>query len=250
MLVTAVIPVHNHARWVNDAINSIINQTYPHKQIVVIDDGSTDGSSEAVVARMSNMAFPAQQGEPWVCKGIIDGVEVMLNKFSIPHGPAFARNWGIGVASDSDYFAFLDSDDMYEPTKIEKSVKILKEHPSIGAVYSDYETFNEEGRIIREFKPSFSREVLLKECIVNCDSVVSRVALEKAGLFDESMRVAEDYDEWIRISEHFLIAHIPEALVKIRVGSHSSSATVHSDVWRKSHQRIVEKLKARHCSTS
>lgn len=246
MLCTIVIPLHNHAKWIGDALNSAISQTYPYKRIIIVDDGSTDDSSEVVVCHMDKMAFPAEQREPWVVKGLVDGVEVLLCKFSEAHGPAFARNWGIQSDTDCSYYAFLDSDDIYHPQKVEKSIKLIQTAPNeIGAVYSDYETFTESGRVIREFKPSFSREVLLRECIVNCDSVVTRAALEQVGGFCHELRVAEDLDLWLRISEHFMIAHIPEALVKIRVGDHSSTANVEKEIWRQCHAKVYERLRIR-----
>jgi len=249
-LVTVVIPCHNHEKWVNDALDSVLWQSYPNKRIIVVDDGSTDDSANKVYKRLYRPRGPQQQGEPIVCVGKAQPrmeTEVMLCRFSKASGPSFARNWGIRVAWEgTDAFCFLDSDDTYLPGKIEKSVAKWQEVPDfIGAVYTDYDTLNGEGIRLRQYKEPFSRIRLMQECLPNCDSLVTKAAIKKCGWFDEEMRTCEDYDLWMRISEEFAIVHIPESLVTVRVGSHSSTATVASEVWQKNWSRVMAKAKAR-----
>ncbi len=244
MKITAVLPCHNHAKWVQDAINSIVNQTIAVDKIIIVDNGSTDNSKDKILDvfdSVENFKHP----ELSIFHGIIKGTPSTLLHTLQPLGPSKARNIGIKHSwNDSDAFALLDSDDTYEPTKIEKSVKLMQEDSNhIGIVYSDYENWNETtGLKIREFKEPFSKERLLGECIINCDSLINKKAFEKVGFFDENMRVAEDYDLWIRITEHFLAVHIPENLVTIRVGRHSSSSTVNKDTWIQCHNIIRQKL--------
>jgi len=249
MFVTVIIPCHNHAKWVNEAIDSVASQDYPHKQIVVVDDGSTDNSHLAVVNRMYRPKGPKEQGDPWIAVGKLNhtNVEIAVLRFTEAKGPSRARNSGIAHTwSETDVFAFLDSDDLYEPGKIRKSIDVIKEDPMyIGAVYSDFDTFNNDGFRLRQHKPSFSRQTLMSECIVNCDSLVTKHAIETCGAFDETLRVCEDYDMWLRISERFLISHIPEQLVRVRVGSHSATATVPTEQWKANYRRVFDKLKER-----
>lgn len=248
MFVTAVIPCYNHAKWVNEAIDSVASQDYPHKQIIVVDDGSTDNSHLAVLNRLYRPRGPKEQGSPWIATGQLthSKVEVTILRFTEAKGPSRARNAGIDHGwAETDIFAFLDSDDLYEPGKISKSIAVIKDDPTfIGAVYSDFDTFNSEIRI-RQHKPSFSRQRLLRECIVNCDSLVTKRAIEVCGAFDETIRVCEDYDMWLRISEKFIITHIPESLVRVRVGSHSASSTISKENWQKNYQKVFDKLRAR-----
>lgn len=249
LAVTAVIPVHNHRQWVNDALDSVVLQDHRPLRVVLVDDGSTDGSTEAVVARLYRPKGPAQQGEPWAAVGRLPGsdVDVMVQRFKEAKGPSFARNWGLRVAWEgTDVFALLDSDDVYLPGKISRSLARIAAAPDhVGVAYSDYDTLRPDGLRVREFKEPYSRERLLSECIVNCDSLVSRKALEAVGLFDEELRVCEDYDLWLRISERFLLSHVPESLVTLRVGGHSSTSTVEKEVWEACRRRVTDKARSR-----
>lgn len=240
--VSAVIPCHNHADCVLNAVYSLVKQDYPVEQVVVVDDGSTDGSSATI---REGMSFSSCQGG--ITVGAVDGFKtpIILLSFDRPRGPAFARNQGIRYAwQNTELFALLDADDLYLPGKIRRSVEKWLESPElIGAVYSDYETFNPiSGLVVREYKPPYSREHLMRECIVNCDSLVSRDAFEKCGLFDESQRVCEDYALWASLSEKFLLSHLPENLLRIRVGERSSTSTVPKQVWEECWRRVMLKF--------
>ena len=251
-VVTTIIPCHNHVKWVAGAIESIEKQDYP-SSIVVIDDGSTDGSLAAALSAIVVSAEGTVEGmveTPKVFKGKTTyGIDVVIIRFESGHGPSFSRNRGIEIATavfNPDIFAFLDSDDVYSTDKISKSVAKFAANPDVvGAVYSDYDSQRPDGLKLREFKEPFSRKRLLEECIVNMDSLVSAIAIRAVGGFDEEMRVVEDYDLWLRISEKYLIVHIPEALVTIRTGSHSSTSTVANEVWQKNWQRVMQKVIAR-----
>lgn len=247
-LVTAVIPTHNHEAWVQDSILSIINQTYKNLRLIVVDDGSTDKSfNKALELLETPNQVKVEQPEPQqVWTGNIKGIPTILSSFKEARGPSFARNYGIKCGCEgTDLFALLDSDDLYHPEKIEKSVKIYEEHPKfIGIIYSDYHTFNEAGRY-RQFKEPYSRERLMSECIINCDSVFAKWVFEKVGFFDEDLRTCEDYDMYMRASEVCIPVHIPESLIDIRVGTHSSSSNVSKENWQKNYKRVFEKLKER-----
>lgn len=245
---SVIIPCHNHEQWVGKAIESVLAQTHQNKRIVVVDDGSTDNSARVVTDYITtdSMQVSALQFPYWFSGQTACGVSICLLRFNQPSGPSFARNVGIQESPGADVFFFLDSDDLYAPTKIERSInKWLQDKENIGAVYSDYDTLNANGLRLRQYKQPFSREVLLGECIVNCDSMVSAAALKKVGAFDEQLRVCEDYDLWLRISEHFLIAHIPESLVTVRVGEHSSTSQVAKERWNWCYSRVFDKLKTR-----
>lgn len=247
-VVTIVMPCHNHVRWVKEAFASVAAQTYTAKRLVVVDDGSTDGSHEAALSLLQNCYEVTAATGPQVWVGGVPGMNVMIHRFEQAGGPSFARNHGVRCGWEgTDAFAFLDSDDAYHPEKLARSVAKWSEAPEhVGGVYSDYSTANEQtGVVVREYKEPFSRLRLMRECLPNMDSLVSKLALEKCGLFDEEMRVCEDYDLWFRISEKFLLVHLPEDLVTIRTGGHSSTSTVRRDVWEKNWRRIGEKAQER-----
>ena len=238
-LVSVIIPLHNHAQWIAECIQSIENQIYPNLEIIIIDDGSTDDPLRNIGEFIEDFCGHYYQG------ATDRGIPLFYQYLETANGPAFARNLGVKMASSETFaYAFLDSDDLYLPSKIEQSMNVLLAHDEVGAVYSDYFTFpaNNPKTLIPNWKEPYSRNRLLQECIINCDSIVRASAFEKIGGFDEEMRVCEDYDFWIRLSEQYIISHIPEPLVKIRTGEHSSTSTINKEVWNKNWNKIREKM--------
>lgn len=240
----AVIPNHNYSQWIGGAIGSIVADPYPYKQIAVIDDGSTDNSWE-VICSLLNIKGRANEV---VHGGNINGVPALAYRFLHAGGPSRARNKGIALLWEhTDIFAFLDADDEYLPGKITKGVpKFIEDPLNVGVVYSDFITENvAKGTSLVEYKEPFDRARLMQECIVNNNSLVNKLALHKCGVYDNEMRTCEDYDLWVRISEHFIILHMPEVLVKIRVGGHNSTATVAKEIWNNNWQRVMLKAQSR-----
>lgn len=254
-LVTCVIPVHNHENWVKDAILSITlsNSDYPNKRLVIVDDGSSDNSLQVILSLLEQKNLVQHNEnldeEPKaIYTGVIHGVLTIVASFHTPKGPSVARNYGIKTGWEgTDLFAFLDSDDIYLPGKISKSVKIWQEWPDlIGIVYSDYTTYNPyTGAKQRQYKEPYSRQRLMQECIINNDSIYSKKALEKVGLYDENLRCVEDFDLHLRTTEYFSAVHIPENLITIRVGSHSSTDNVKKQTWEDCYRRVMQKLQQR-----
>jgi glycosyltransferase involved in cell wall biosynthesis len=244
-LVSCVVPCHNHAGWVCGAIDSLARQDYPNKRIVVVDDGSTDGSWELVRGYLEDRASQEFPDGVRQFYGYWKDTGVPAALLSLPkaNGPALARNMGIKVAWEgTDLFAFLDSDDWYEPDKVSLSVREwLKAPDQIAVIYSDYDTVNPSGLRSRVYKEPYGRERLYSECLVNCDSLVSKKAFAECGLFDETLRVAEDYDRWLSFSKRFMLVHIPRSLVCLRVGQHSSTSTVTKTVWEDCYRRVMQK---------
>jgi glycosyltransferase involved in cell wall biosynthesis len=253
-MVSIVITNHNYARWVGEAMRSVDEQDYPNKTLIVIDDGSTDNSWD-VIRLNAGIKGPALLGKKNVAQtGMVGKTRVIAYRFDTAGGPSRGRNLGIKLGwKFSHIYCFLDADDVYLPGKISKSVaKIIEDPQNIGGVYSDYNTINwETGVEIREYKEPFSRERLLYECMIHSACVVSKPALErvfdqsKQQFYDEDLRTCEDYDLWLRITEHFVISHIPEALMRVRTGSHNATATVAKDVWERNWKRVAEKTQAR-----
>lgn len=249
--VSVVIANHNYGQWIGEAMRSVDAQRdYPYKRIIVIDDGSTDNSWE-VIKFAAGLRLPSQPDfakKNVAYTGKVGQTPVIAYRFNEAGGPSRARNLGIRLGwQHTDVFGFLDADDIYLPGKISKSVSKIMEDPTrIGGVYTDYDTLNETtGVLIREFKPPFEREKLLRECMIHSACIVTKMALEKGGLYDEELRVAEDFDLWLRITEHFLILHVPQCLMRVRVGSHQSSSTVRKEIWQKCWQRVMQKTQER-----
>lgn len=242
-IVTVIMPCHNHATYVANAISSVVAQDYPNKRLIVVNDGSKDNSGE-VIYRM----FDEVGTKDGVVFGRINGVESYLMTNEQAQGPSAARNKAIQAAiNKTDYFSMIDADDAYYQGKITKSVEKAKEHPEvIGIVYTDAIIFNQlTGNALREFREPYSRSRLEQECIISNTPLISAFAIQKMGAYDADMRTAEDWDLWLRITSKFIAVHIPEALHMYRVTGHNASDIVSQEIWQKNWRKIQERLHGR-----
>jgi glycosyltransferase involved in cell wall biosynthesis len=181
-LVSAIIPTFNRAALVGEAIESLLRQTYPACEIVVVDDGSTD-DTPAVLARFGERIRKIRTSN---------------------RGCAAARNTGIGLAR-GDYLAFVDSDDVAPPDKLALQVPILDGSPEVGFVYGPSLAFGAElpcEQLLIPVQPDAEGSVaagLFMTTRIGFDSVLlRREAVERAGGFDESLRHNEDTDLLLR----------------------------------------------------
>jgi glycosyltransferase involved in cell wall biosynthesis len=250
-LVSAVVPIHNHEDFVQEALLSIVNQGYPNLRFVAINDGSTDNSWDNALKLCKNLRkMPLQPGgEPAeLLGGNIGNYQIILARLSKNYGPSHSRNYGLETCKDTDIYAFLDADDIYMPGKIQKSVEHFMKYPGlVGTVYSDYVTLNIQTSLeCRVWGEPFSREKLVRECIINMDSLISRRAIELAGNFDVNMRVSEDWDMHMRVSEKQMCIHIPEPLVKVRINNpKNTTSRYNQEYWNQCRGRMYEKLQQR-----
>ena len=244
--ITVIIPNHNYGKWAEDAIDSIVNNYMDGLSVCFIDDGSTDDSAQKVYNFITEKYDNTINGIPAI-GGKYKNTNLKINLIAKNEasGPSTARNIGIKHSIyNTKYFMFLDCDDVYLDNKIKKSYEVIKNYePIVGCVYSDYFNLHiDTNTKVLMNKEPFSKNRLLEECIIPPHSLVPKYVFEKIGLFDEEMRVAEDYDLWIRMAKHFIGYHIAEPLVTMRVGTYNSSNTVSKKVWLKNWHRIREKL--------
>jgi glycosyltransferase involved in cell wall biosynthesis len=245
-VISIIIPCFNHGHFIKDALDSILKFPGIKQEIIIVDDGSTDNSAQKVYNLITNPK-PFSENK-------IDGVigtykdynfKIKLIAANVSRGPSAARNIGIKSCFDeTDFFSFIDSDDMHISGKIKKTVKKMIEHQGyVGVVYCDYENLHvDKNKVDQQYKEPFCLERLLLECIIPPHSLVAKYAIEESGFFDEEMRVAEDYDWWIRIAKKFVCYHIPEKYVIMRTGKHNSSNTVEENIWVKNWARIRDKI--------
>ena len=231
--VSVIIPVFNHEAYIHHAIDSALGQTYMPSTIVVIDDGSSDDSWKIVCGLVDEDPGRQQFVRPLDARKEKKIILVGIKQEN--GGPAKARNTGIqSVFGITEHFAFLDADDFYHPTKIQKSMAIMDSMPQPGLVYTDYFSVNTKTKErIREFKEPFDIKKMNANNIVSTNSIVSKDALAKVGGFNEQLRVCEDYDLWLRISEKFACYHIPEALFDYRITGQGATQTIGSEEWAK-----------------
>jgi glycosyltransferase involved in cell wall biosynthesis len=209
-LVSVVIITYNCAQYVGHAIESVLAQTWRRLELIVVDDGSTDNTAE-VVARFDDPR-----------------VQYVWQENA---GPASARNHGIR-RTRGELLSFLNSDDWWLPQKLERQVARVIADPSVGLVYSLtiwVETSGQvSGRVARVVEGRILDRLLLGQCIAGSASsaLVTRVALEEVGWFEEDLTPAEDWDYWIRVAARFPVACVPEFDVVLlnRPGSISQNA--------------------------
>lgn len=199
-LVSVVIPNFNHARYVGDAILSVLAQTYRDYEILVVDDGSTD-DSHAVIAQFGDRVR-------FICQ---------------PNaGLSAARNTGIRAAAGA-YIGVLDADDLYEPEYLEALVAMLRRQPGAGGVHCGYRFVDHENQPLpqveaRAVEPDGLYRALLDGNFLVPESVLlRRTVYDDVGLFDEALRACEDWDVWLRAASRFHILRSPRILTRHRV---------------------------------
>jgi len=197
-LVSVIIPTFNRGYCLEESIRSVLQQSFVDFELIVVDDGSTDNTSELVAK------FPA----------------VKLIRLEKNRGVSFARNRGM-VEAQGDCIAFLDSDDLWEKDKLASQVKWIER--DFHAVYTD-EIWIRNGVRVNPMNKhrKYSGDIFrycLPLCIVSPSSVLLRAeVLREVGGFDESMPVCEDYDLWLRIAKHYPFHFIAEKLIVKRGG--------------------------------
>lgn len=197
--VSIIIPTYNRARLLGRAVQSILNQTYPNFEIIVVDDCSKDATENVVKS---------------FCDNRIRYIRHKKNR-----GAVEARNTGIKAAR-GEYIAFQDSDDEWLPRKLEKQMKAFEiGSPNLGVVYTSF-WLVDRGRAYYS-PPSFMKktdgkihDVLLEYNLINTPTaVVRKECFEKAGMFENLPRLQE-WGLWLRISKYYSFGHINEPLVK------------------------------------
>ena len=226
--VSVVIPTFNRAHLVQDAVRSAAGQTVAPTEIVIVDDGSTDDTEAVLDGMASRLPVPL----------------VYVRQENA--GGNVARNRGVKIARGA-YVAFLDSDDVWHPEKLEKQLAALGALPGAGAVYCGLrEVEVETGRVLSEPKRAYPAGDLFSPLLVSdvtaptSTYLVKRSIMEAAGHFDETLEARQDWDMWIRVARQAPIAVVPEALVDFR--HHAGPRTV-SDPERelRAYRRIMDK---------
>lgn len=246
--VTIIIINNNYQQYVIDAIESALSQNYYTNALTVyvVDDGSTDESCKIIDDKYFNSQYDANFSE-----SIVNNIKLKFKKLKFKTGPSRARNIAITeTLNTTDIYAILDADDIYYVNKVVKLVSKLMESPFFGVAYADYDILNVESETLtREFKEPYSRLRLMENCIVHSGALIKKEALlkvaENGQFYDELMRTCEDYDLWVRISEHYCMVHVPESLSLVRVHNQNSTTTVSKAIWQKNWDRIRYKLQKR-----
>jgi glycosyltransferase involved in cell wall biosynthesis len=204
-LVSVIIPTYNRALIIKDAIQSVINQTYTDYEIIVVDDGSTDNTSN-----------------------VINDIRNHSGKVRYIHqenkGRSAARNSGIRAAR-GNYVAFLDSDDIFLPEKLSVQVMTLENNLDFGMAYSPALIMDKYGNMSEDINQRkeklagwiYPELLFIKKNIITIPSVIVRKQiLNEIGGFDETMHICEDLDLWRRIARYHQVFQMKEPVAIIR----------------------------------
>lgn len=208
--VSVVVCAYNTAPYIAETLDSLFAQGFSDFEVIVINDGSTDKTADAIQPYLSRIRYREQPNQ----------------------GPAAARNAALRLAR-GQYIAILDSDDLWLPQYLEKMVSLLQAHPEVDLYYPNAVLFGEthfKGRLYQDIYPSsqpFTLEKFLtKECSVFGLVMFRREVLEQVGGYDEELRGVEDFDLWLRMLQHgYRFSFTPEVLVKYRRRPASLSAS-------------------------
>lgn len=221
MSITAVIPTYNSEKYIQGTIESLLHQTLPTDQIIVVDDGSSDCTIEKIKKIQEN--YPM----------------INLIQLSENTGAANARNVGVEHAN-SEWILFMDSDDIAHPTLAEELLSHLenlnKGYASVTykLAHSNYRHMNEQGIIIDElyYGQQYNSEealgyLLVRNTIATTSGVlIKRDAFQKIGGFQRQYRYSQDWDLWLRIAKNSGIAHVEKTLIDIRRHENNLSGNI------------------------
>ena len=214
-LVSVVIPTYNRIHTLPASVDSVLKQTYKNLELIIMDDGSTDGTEEYV-------------------KGIADE-RVRYRKAEKNMGPSAARNMGAELAK-GEYLAFQDSDDEWMPDKLEKQMKLVLDNEELSFVYSEFGLYR-DGELLavipsrnipyEEKQGSLFSHLLLYPLISTQTILIRTKDFIEAGGFNETLKAYEDFEFTLRFAQNHRIGFVQEALVK--VNSQKSSVSKQYD---------------------
>lgn len=209
--VSVVLTTRDRAALVMEAVQSVLEQSRPADEIIVVDDGSQDETCTLLHAL---------------------GAGIRIIRHPQPLGVSAARNRGIAVAS-SRWLAFLDSDDLWKRDKLARQLAALQANPEMLICYTDEEwrrdgLWMNQGARHRKRSGWIYRDCL-PLCIISPSSVIiERSVFAESGLFDESLPACEDYDLWLRITSRYPVLFLAERLIVKRAGGWPQLSRQHS----------------------
>ena len=231
--VSVIIPTYNRAKYIAETIDSVLKQTFSDFEIIVVNDGSTDNTEETIKEQFEDK---------------------VIYLYKPNGGPASARNMGISVAK-GEYIAFLESDDLWFPEKLEIQTRFMDANPEIGLTGSRALMFKEsaigelEDQALLVHKDTPTLKCLLQDNrLLLLTVMVRKTCLDDIAGFDEdkTMMGREDYELWLRIAVKYKIVNLPRVLARYR--SHRENLFWGNSAWENAQayfaviKRVDEKI--------
>jgi glycosyltransferase involved in cell wall biosynthesis len=223
--ISVVIPTYNRANILKKSIESVLEQTLPVDEVIIVDDFSTDQTKKVVESFQS------------------DKVKYALNSFK--KGANGARNTGIMLAKGK-YIAFQDSDDRWLPQKIAKQYQYMVNHPKADMCFCSLNLKGSKRGIVPKRKV-WSEEIkdqLEKGNFISTQTIFIKKSVAKAVLFDEGLKRFQDWDFVLRVSKDYTIYHLNEVLVEAEIQNDSISKKINEmealEIFYQKYPEIVE----------
>jgi len=211
-LVSIVTPTYNQREFLEETIKSVLRQTYPALEYIIVDGGSSDGSQELIDEYREEIALVIAEPD--------QGQTDAINK-------GFQRSRG-------KYLAWLNSDDTYQPQAVAEAVRYLENHPQAGMVYGDARIINERGKTLAKFNAQETnyQRLMRGGVFIPQPAAFWRAALwEQVGPLDPSFYFAMDYDLWVRLSKVSELHYHPRHWANFRVHGGAKTITADNRCW-------------------
>ncbi len=229
---SVIIPTYNRAKWIGKTVQSVLNQTFPYFEVIIIDDGSTDGTWE-VLRRLS-----------------AKDARIRIVRNTQNRERAYSRNRGMDLA-EGIFVTFLDSDDWMRPTCLEDAHSLIRQDPTIHFLHNRVMLCDARGRLLYRYPaPSLHNRFLaiMKGNFLSCTGVFihREIYRDRNFRFDETpdLIYSEDYDLWIRVIAYYRLHRLNRfnTIVVAHEGQSATSQTAHTILQQA--QIIYEKITA------
>ena len=200
-MVTIVLPTYNGSKYIQQSIESCLNQTYNNIELIIVNDASTDSTEHIVLSYQ----------DP----------RIVYVKNDVNQGLAKSLNIGFSK-SRGDYLTWASDDNYYLTNAISEMINVLESNHMVDFVFADYYNIDENGNILNKRQVGPVWQIIKKNCIGAC-FLYKRLVYEKVGNFNADRSLAEDYEYWLRVYKKFKMMHIVRPLLFFRL--HKDSLT-------------------------
>lgn len=200
-LISIITPTYNRADFIEQAVDSVLGQTYANFELLIVDDGSTDNTRELLAPALEDprVYYFHQENQ----------------------GQSVARNLALSHAK-GDFVCFLDSDNYWPTGKLEHQVELFRQHPDYDVIYGDIIVIDEKGEEVsrknmKRYSGHIARYMIRDNCVSMNTAMARRRCFNELGAMSGERRVADDYDLWLRFSARFRFLYVPEFFAYYRV---------------------------------